>query len=169
MRKHWTDRELDDAIKKMTVIIDTREQVNEHITDFLDKHKVGYISRKMDIGDYSVQLEDNTLEKDFVVERKANIDELCGNLTADRDRFEREFLRAKAHGTKVFLVVENASWNDILLHNYRSKLTPKSLMASLLSWQTRCNITVVFADKKNSPLLIYNTLRYALREVLLNG
>lgn len=169
MRKHWTDRELDDAIKNMTVIIDTREQVNEHITDFLDKHKVSYISRKMDIGDYSAQLSDYTLEKDFVVERKANIDELCGNLTADRDRFEREFLRAKAHGTKVFLVVENASWNDILLHNYRSKLTPKSLMASLLSWQTRFNITIIFADKKNSPLLIYNTLRYALREVLLNG
>ena len=40
--------------------------------------------------------------------------------------FEDEFTRAKAEGLKVFLLIENASWSDILLHNHRSKLAPKA-------------------------------------------
>ena len=68
-----------------------------------------------------------TLEHDVVIEKKNGLDEIAGNFTVDRQRFEDEFIRAKAEGLKVFLIIENASWSDILLHNYRSKLTPKAL------------------------------------------
>lgn len=167
--KHWTDKELADALKDLKVITDTREQVNDHITKYFDAHKVKYFSRKLDIGDYSAQLGDETFERNVVIERKHNLDELCGNLTADRDRFEREFLRAKAYNTKVFLLIEEASWDDVFLGNYRSKLVPKSLLASLLSWQTRFGITIVFANKANSGALIHGILYYAIREKLLYG
>lgn len=169
MVKHWTETELTAALKELEIIADSREQVNNHLTNYWDKKNIPYFTRKLDIGDYSAQLGDKTLEKDIVIERKRNLDEICGNMTADRDRFEREFLRAKASGTKVFLIVENASWTDIYLQNYRSKISPKSLIGSLLSWQVRFNITVIFCAPENTPRLIYGILYYAAREQLLNG
>jgi len=169
MVKHWTETELTTKLKNLQIIADSREQVNNHLTDYWDKKKVPYFTRKLDIGDYSAQLEDMTLEKDVVIERKRNLDEICGNLSADRDRFEREFLRAKATGTKVFLIIENACWTDIYLQHYRSQLSPKSLMASLMSWQVRFNITIIFCEPENTPRLIHQILYYAAREQLLNG
>ena len=169
MVKHWTETELISQLKELTIIADSREQVNNHLTDYWDKKKVPYFTRKLDIGYYSAQLGDMTLEKDVVIERKRNIEEICGNLGADRDRFEREFLRAKASGTKVFLIIENASYEDIYLQNYRSQLSAKSLMASLMSWQIRFNITIIFCEPENTPRLIHQILYYAAREQLLNG
>jgi len=110
-----------------------------------------------------------TLETDVAIERKSGLDELAGNLGQDRSRFEREFLRAKANGIKVFLIVEGGSYGDIYLHNYRSQLPPKALMASLMSWQVRFNITIIFCEPENTPRLIHQILYYAAREQLLNG
>ena len=169
MVKHWTESDLIAKLNDLKIITDTREQVNSHLITYWDKKGVQHFSRKLDVGDYSAQIGDMTLEKDIAVERKRNLDEICGNLSQDRDRFEREFLRARANGTKVFLVVENATWSDIYLHNYRSQLSPKSLMASLMSWQIRFNITVIFCEPENTPRLIYQILYYAAREELLNG
>jgi hypothetical protein len=131
--RHWTDKELAEELKKLTIICDTREQ-DTHCEEYFKKKKIPCIVRKIDTGDYSAQLGDLSLERDIVVERKHNLDEICGNFTIERERFEREFMRAKAYGTKVHLIVENASWSDIFLGNYRSKLPPKSLVGSLLSW-----------------------------------
>lgn len=169
MTRHWTDGELDAELKKLTFIIDKREQKNEWIEQYCEKNKIPVIHRKLDVGDYACQLGEDSFENDFVVERKADLDEICGNLTADRDRFEREFLRAKAHGIKVYLLIEEGSWKDIFIHNYRSKLAPKSLLASLFAWQTRFNVTIVFAPKDISPSVIHGIFHYAAREVLLYG
>lgn len=169
MQKHWTDKELNEELKKLTVICDTREQVSDHIKGYLDLKKIPHITRKLDVGDYSCQIGDSTFERSFAVERKHGLDELCTNLTADRSRFEREFLRAKAYGTKVFLVIEDASWKDVFLQNYRSKLSSKALFASLLTWQVRYNVTVIFCSKENSAEIIYGLLYYAARDELLGG
>lgn len=168
MVKHWTETDLAAALRELTIICDSREQ-QTHCKEYFDKKKTPTITRKLDVGDYSAQIGDMTLECDVTIERKHSIDELAGNLSSDRDRFEREFLRAKAKGIKVFLVVENCSYQDIYLHNYRSQLTPKSLMASLMSWQVRFNITVIFCEPENTPRLIHQILYYAAREQLLNG
>ena len=112
---------------------------------------------------------DMTLEHDVVIEKKNGLDEIAGNFTVDRKRFEDEFTRAKADGLKVFLLIENASWSDILLHNYRSKLAPKSLIASLLSWQVRFNITIIFCKPSETGQIIHGILYYAAREALKKG
>ena len=104
-----------------------------------------------------------------MVERKRNLDEICGNFTVERERFEREFLRAKAYNTKVFLIVENASWSDIFLGNYRSKLPSKSLVGSLLSWMVRFNISVTFCRPDETAKIIYGIFYYYVRERLLYG
>jgi len=164
-----TDKELRDELSKLTIVCDTREQRNEHIVSYLESKNIPNVQRKLDIGDYSAQIDSLSLERDVVIERKHGLDEICGNLTADRDRFEREFLRAKACGTKVFLVIEDASWADIYAGNYRSKISAKSLVASLMSWQVRFNITIIFAPHHTVPRMIHEILYYAAREALLNG
>lgn len=167
--KHWSDRELQEALKDFTIIADTREQVNAHITRYFDEQKIPCVSRKIDTGDYSAQIGALSLEKDIVIERKHNLDEICGNFTAERERFEREFLRAKAYGTKVVLIIENAAWTDIFLGNYRSKVKPQSLVGSLFAWMVRYNITVLFCKPEETGKLIHGILYYAARELLVNG
>ena len=169
MIKRWTEAELTEKLKDLTVICDTREKANDHVTGYFSKNKIPYISRNLNIGDYSAQICDMTMETEIVIERKHNLDEICGNFSANRDRFEREFLRAKALGTKVFLIIENASWEDVYLGNYRSKFAAKSLVASLLSWQIRFNITIFFCNPANTGRLIYHILYYGAREQLKNG
>ena len=166
MKKYRTDKEIGELLKQITIISDTREQVNGHITEYFDKNKIAYITRKLDTGDYSAMIGDMTLEHDVVIEKKNGLDEIAGNFTVDRERFEREFQRAKCNGTKVHLIIENASWSDIFLHNYRSKLEPKSLIASLLSWQVRFNITGTFCKPGETGQIIYGILYYAAREAL---
>ena len=155
-------------LKKLTIICDTREQ-DRHVEDYLKKHGISQITRKLDTGDYSCQLGDQSFEREIVVERKHNLDEMCGNFTAERERFEREFIRAKAYGTKVHLIVENASWTDIFLGNYRSRLPSKSLTGSLLSWMVRFNVSVTFCKPDETAKIIYGIFYYYVRERLLYG
>ena len=156
------------ALATMTIICDTREQ-DKHCEEYFAKHNIPHVTRKLDVGDYSCQLDMYTFEREIAVERKHNLDEICGNFTAERERFEREFLRAKANGTKVHLIIENATWSDVFLGNYRSKLAPKSLVASLLSWMVRFNITVTFCKPEDTPKIIHGIFYYHIREALLNG
>jgi len=169
MVRYWTEGELKKELAGLTVIVDTREQVNGHVTGFFDKKKTPYKVRKLDAGDYSAMLGDLTLERDVAIERKHSLDEICGNFTVERERFEREMWRAKAYGTKLFLIIENATWSDIFLGNYRSKLDPKSLTASLLSWQVKYNLTVLFCKPEETGRIITGILYYFAREKLIYG
>ena len=166
--KHWTDHELNEVLKQLTIICDTREQ-DRHVSEYFESKKIPTITRKLDTGDYSCQIGDVTFERDICIERKANLDEICGNFTAERERFEREFLRAKAYGTKVILVVENASWSDIFIGNYRSKLSSKSLTASILTWLARFDVTLVFCKPEETARIMYGVFYYYVRERLLYG
>ena len=169
MITHYTETDLKRQLKGLTVICDTREQVNGHITDWLDKQKVPHLSRALETGDYSVMLGETSFEDEVVVERKANLDEIAGNFTTGRERFEREFTRAKANGIKVFLIIEGAGWSDVLLGNYRSNLKPQSFLAALLSWQVRFNITILFCRPSETPRLLHGRLYYWVRHRLKRG
>lgn len=169
MLKRYTESELKAELAKLSIICDTRENVNQHITKYFDAHHIPHIERKLDTGDYSCMLESMSFERDIVVERKHNLDEICGNFTAERERFEREFMRAKAYNTKVHLIIENASWTDIFLGNYRSKLQPKSLVGSLLSWMVRFNVSVTFCKPDETARIIYGIFYYHAREALMYG
>ena len=166
--RHWTESELKEELSKLTIICDTREQ-DTHCEEWFKAHKVKTIVRKLDTGDYSATLGDMSMEREITIERKRGIDEICGNFTAERERFEREFIRAKAYGTKVHLIIENASWSDIFLGNYRSKLPSKSLVGSLLSWMVRFNVSVTFCKPEETARIIYGIFYYYTREKLIYG
>ena len=169
MITHYSEKELKDKLRGLTVVCDSREQVNGHVTAWLDKNGISHQSRALETGDYTAMLDGYTFEDEVVIERKANLDEIAGNFTTGRERFEREMIRAKARGMKLFLVVENATWTDIFLHNYRSRLEPKSLFASLMSWQAEYNLTVIFCKPSETAQILYSTLYYWVRGRLKRG
>lgn len=175
MKRRYTDKEVRAILKQMGVLVDTREQKWEHIRWMLDQAGCRVERGKLGQGDYTAFVPMSafpgfqdvpglySLQDEVVIERKANLDEIAGNFTTGRDRFEREFIRAKSKGVKVFLVIENASWADVLSHNYRSQLSPKSLMGSLLSWQAKYNVTIVFCRPEETARILYSTLYYWLK------
>jgi ERCC4-type nuclease len=166
--------ELEDAMKKMCILVDTREKKNKHVLTALEGRKCPFRPQKLDYGDYTCVCDypdknGFVLSDKVAIERKANLDELAGNITRGRERFEREFKRAKADNAKIFLMIENAGFDDIYNHRYRSALPPTSYLNTLFSWQQKYNITISFVPEEFAGDYIYATLFMALKNHLIYG
>lgn len=171
----FTDNEIKKLLKDLVIIVDTREQQNQHILDYFNQKEINYEIKKVDAGDYTVKLsacpEMNLLRDIYIpvtIEKKNSVDELAGSFK-DRTRFENEFIRAAGSNTKIFLLVEDGhGYENIVRGNYQSQYEPKALLASLKTFESRYNITTTFLDKKYSGNFIYHTLKYYLYESLKN-
>jgi hypothetical protein len=170
----YTETEQKKLLNSITIIVDKQEKVNNHITEYFDKHKIPYINRSLDNGDYSFFLPKNeelAILKDWyftdniILERKNSCEELAGSLSQTRERFEDEFLRSKAE--KKYLLIENANYQDVVNGNYNTKYNSKSYLGSIHSFNHKYNLEIVFMPDKNySPIFIYATFQYYLRNLL---
>lgn len=177
MHYHYTDTELKNLLKTLTIIVDTRENQNKHIIDYFDKKKIPYITKKLDHADYSCFIPANTelgIMRDMYftdtvcIERKAHLNELANNLSNDRERFVNELIRKGK--SKLFLMVESTpnGYSDILNHNYNSKYGEASFTATLKSMEAQYNINISFLpDKTLAGFFIFSTLYYHVRNYLL--
>lgn len=160
--------------KGMVILVDTREKQNSHIIDYFNKHKIAYKKQKLDFGDYSFLLPeavtggaDLYFHRDIVIERKASLEELSGNLGQERERFEKELANAKNRGCKVHLFVEDPrGYQGIIQSQYHTQLKPAAYMASLVTFRERYGIGISFIDPQYSAYMIYNTFYYYMREAL---
>lgn len=169
----YSEGEIKQILGQLVILCDTREQKNHHIIEAFDRMGVAHISRKLDIGDYSAMLpaipemgivRPLYFDRSLAVERKGSLNELSGNLTKDRERLRGEFSRAK--GMRLHLLIEGASYGDILAHRYDTKLGEKAFFASLLSFQQRYHLNVSFIEKENAGAFIYLLLYYHVRDIL---
>ncbi len=129
--------------------------------------------KKLDFGDYSIRctLPDGgslDLSSRVAVERKMNLNELCSCFCYERSRFVREFQRAQTAGAKLYLLVENASWEQAYAGDYRSNMTPQSLTASLIAWMARYPCQILTCRPETSGRLIRDILWRELKEHLEN-
>lgn len=159
--------------KQMVILADSREKKNAHILDYFTKHGIHCRPCKLEYGDYSFMLpasaagEDIYFHRDIVIERKASLEELSGNLAQERDRFEKEFLKAGNDGCKVYLMVESpGGYSDIIGHKYRTELKPAAYMASLKTWESRFGCNVQFIAPEYAGYCIASTFQYYAREAL---
>lgn len=168
----YTETELKKILKSLVVLIDTREQVNEHITKWFDENGISHKSKKLEYGDYAFYLPQNPemgilrdmyFTEQICIERKGSIDEIIGNFANDRNRIEDEFLR---HQGLMTLIIEDGCYNDIRSGNYRSKYESKSAIGTLHSFSQRYNIPFVFLNKEDTGCFIYCTFYYFLRNQL---
>ncbi len=172
MLKHnFTQYELDKHIlTNIVVLVDTRENANEHIINYFEKKKIEYKSQKLDFGDYTLLLKANPafgithdLVLDYAVERKGSLEELSGNFTNDRIRIEEELWRGNG---KLALLIENESIDNIITHAYNTKYNEKSFLATLFTFLHRYGINYTFTNKSNAGAIIFALLFYKLREEL---
>ena len=166
-------------LDSMKIFIDSREQPTDRAKKRYESFGVPYERRKLEYGDYTytAQLPDGSwlysdsedINPAIVVERKMNLDELAGCFTHDRERFEREFERAKAHNAKTILLVEDATWENLLNGRYRSKFNPNAFAASLCAYLSRYDIVLIFCKAESTGRIIHDLLYYDLRQRIMEG
>ena len=167
---NYTDKELSKIIDNLVILVDSREKSNAHILKLFDKHNIKYEIKKLNSGDYSGKIlksdiynNELSLENIISVERKASLEELSGNLTKEKDRFQREFDRSLAD---LIIMIEGASYKDLATHNYKTNLPPKSFLGILHSFCDKNNSSFFFVEKDYSALFIYNIIKYRVRNIL---
>ena len=90
----------------MQVQVDTREHAKEweRIKGQFDTLGVQCFRSKMYVGDY--QSLDNPR---LVIDRKKDLQEICGNVCQQHERFKAELLRAKEQGIKLVILCEHGA------------------------------------------------------------
>lgn len=174
MQKYrFSVEEIKKLMKTMVILVDSREKKNVHVLDYFRKQGISYQVSKLEYGDYSFMIpasaagEDIYFHRDCVIERKGSLEELSNNLAQERDRFEKEFLKAGNDRCKVYLMVEApGGYSDIIGHKYRTEFAPAAFMASLKTWESRFGCNVQFIDKQYSGYYIVSTFQYVAREML---
>ena len=118
----------------MQIQVDTREhkQEWERISQQLDSLGVTYFRSKLFVGDYC-----DVDHPRVVVDRKKNLEELCGNVCQQHERFRSELIRARDNGFKLIILVEHGhgveSLEDVYFwENPRRKVSPKAINGSQL-------------------------------------
>lgn len=179
-RRKFTSDEVKLLIDNIVVLLDTREQKYQHITDNFESLDVRWRREKIDQGDYSACIESNAatkaligdrdwyFDKEVVIERKASIDELAGNFKEpDRTRLATEMITLKANNIKLYFFVEDPKFDlNIRKGNYRSEYKPKALYESIKSFEARYNFQIRPVDKALIGSEIYHTLKNFVRESL---
>ena len=192
---------------KIKMVVDTREKSHKHITDVWDKGikiypsqhekkegKKAYYTKPIQYfkqekglktGDFTicVQLpsgEQINFKDKIVIERKASLAELVGNLNDTKsmdqeglNRFERELKRSADLGIKMIVLVEvgggySKANMGIFRHDVLSKMRPLSYQAKIFSLKARYGFELVYLDKRDSAKYIYEELYYFAREYLKN-
>lgn len=165
--------DLKKALASMTLIVDTREQPTKRLEQRLEVCGLPYERKKLFSGDYSCicKMPDGS-ELDFsdhvAIERKMSIGELCMCFGSQRERFENEFQRAKEAGIKIYLLVENGSWEKIYNWSYKksSKYHPNALIASINAFRARYNMQLDFCRPETTGKVIHDILYRELKEYL---
>lgn len=174
-----TNFEIEDCLKSLQIIVDTREQPSKRAQSRYESFGCPYRRQTMDFGDYTYNFklpsgkwlydENTTVQGDVIIERKADLTELSQCFCQSRERFEREFKKALEHGSSCYLLVEDATWENLINGKYRTKFNPQAYFASMTAWMVRYNIKPVFCKAETSGKIIKEILYRELKERLENG
>ena len=147
----------------MTIQIDSREQKFDHIKSQLDRMGVKHFVSKLPVGDY-ISLDNARL----AIDRKRNLQELCGNLCQQHDRFRRELERARDLGIHLVFLVEHSRsirtlsdvrhWQNPRLSVSPYALNGPALYQRLVTIENRYGTTFHFCDKSKTGEMIVELL-----------
>lgn len=101
-------------LKEAIILCDSREQKNQHILEVFEQSDVKYEICKLPVGDYSFKVNELDFRLQCAVERKANVGELWGNISRDRERFEKEIAAMCAIMRSANLILECCPDRDFL-------------------------------------------------------
>jgi ERCC4-type nuclease len=156
------------------ILVDSREKQTEQSVIRYRSFDTGWQRATLNYGDYAVDAVlpsgmhiynlETSVSASCVIERKMSLDELGTCLFSRQPRLEREFARARRHGAKIYLLVENGSWEQIQVHNYRHNIEPERYMSRLIYIIAKYDLHLVFCPAYLSGELINRIL---MRELTL--
>ena len=139
----------------MIILHDTREQTPYLFERYPD---VTIQPAALQTADYSL----HGLTDRIGLERKS-LDDLTGTLTKGRERFARECERGQ--GLDYFGLIVEASMDDAKNHNYRSQMTPQSLLQTLAAYSIRYGLHIHWCGSRaGGEYMVYSLLQKYLRE-----
>lgn len=165
----------------MQIMIDTREKQHaiKRILSEFEKHGIQSISSKLYVGDY-MSLDNPRL----IIDRKQNLQELCGNVCQQHERFKRELLKAMDAGIQLIILIEHGNdiksiedvyfWKNPRKHEVRWRtvngkkeryvasskaVDGNQLYKSLCTIRDRYNVRFEFCEKNDTGKKIIELLR----------
>lgn len=168
----------------MDIQIDSREKARaiRKIIKTFDECNINYFSSKLLVGDY-MSLDNPRL----VIDRKQNLQELCGNVCQQHERFRRELIKAMQAGIRLVILVEHGPdiksledvyfWKNPRKHEIRWRAADgrrekyvvsakavdgDQLYKSLCTIRDRYNVKFAFCEKKDTGKEIIRILRNGL-------
>ena len=166
-----TPFELNRSLASMVLLVDTREQPTKRLKRRLEDAGLPYERKKLNVGDYSCKctLPDGSeldLSDRVAIERKMDLGELCLCFGKNRKRFEKEFIRAREAGTKIYLLVEGDNWEKTYNGKYNSLYGSKALVGSINAFRARYGMQMDFCKEETTGKLIRDILYRELKEYL---
>jgi len=155
-----------EQLERMVCLVDTREQATARAKRRLSGIGLPIQRVALPFGDYSARCDVLDLRGAVSVERKMDLDEVARCYCQDRPRFTREFERAKAAGAKTYLLIENGSLDKAYTGSYRSRVTPQSLVSSMMAWLARYDCQLLFCGEELSGKVIHDILYREMKERL---
>ncbi|MDY0149506.1 MAG: ERCC4 domain-containing protein [Kiritimatiellia bacterium] len=109
-------------------------------------------------GDYSL----HGFTDRIAVERKS-LPDLLHSISKERERFERELQRLKAHDFACVLVEANV--DDLRAGQYRAKLNPEAAWQSVLAFTQRYRIPFIWSESRaDAEQVAFDFLRHFARD-----
>jgi ERCC4-type nuclease len=125
----------------ITLICDSREQCPlrfEHLP---------CVVRGLVTSDYSIV----GFESEFGIERKSIEDVVACTMGENRERFERELHRLRGFRFKRLVII--GSRGLIETQRYRSRISPKAVLATLAAFEVRWDIPIIFIETPEAAAL----------------
>ena len=146
--------------EKQTIYeFDTRNQKDNYVTDYFDKHNIKWIRNKLYAGDVKL-LNDTSV----IIDLKANVEEIAHNLcnSKEHERIRRELDRAKEIGCEefIFLIKSNIKSVDDLTNwtSKRTKVKGSTLVKVMSAMKNKYGCRFVFTTRANAPKKILELL-----------
>lgn len=149
----------------MNILVDTREKaraIKKILAEF-DSQNINYSSTKLFVGDYTLPT-----NQSVCIDRKQNLQELCGNVCQQHKRFTDELKRAQDNGIKLIILCEHGGnikkLEDVnKWYNPRLKTSPltvsgQRLFKILYSMSKKYNVDFVFCNKAETGKKIIELL-----------
>lgn len=171
--------EIQKCLDSMIILVDSREQPTERAQERYARFCRPYKRCTLAYGDYTYNCQlpggkwlyddSGTLRPDVVIERKMDLGELAQCYTWQRNRFEKEFEKAREDHSRIYLLVENATWENLINGKYRSRYNSEAYIASITAWMARYGAFVIFCKAETSGRIIREILYRELKERLGRG
>ena len=146
-------------MNNIIVEMDTRNQKDNYVTDYFDKHGIKWIRNKLYAGD--VKLLNDTK---VIIDLKANLEEIAHNLCNSQEhlRIKKELEKAKEIECEefIFLIKSNIKSVDDLINwtSTKTKVKGSVLVKVMSTMKERYGCRFIFTTRENAPKKIIELL-----------